>query len=101
MKLSVILFSDVDLQCHLPNIVDTIVWKDMKDIATQTGVSQTTIDSCKQNHPSDTREQTYELLSHWVESEGRGAGRKLIEMLNKSGKRAKAEKVRKILYPPA
>lgn len=70
----------------------------MKDIATQTGVSEAAIESCKLNHRGDAREQTYELLKCWVEGEGRGAGRKLIEMLNKSGKRAKAEKVREILY---
>lgn len=96
--MSFILFPDVDLQHHLPDIANIIIWTEMKDIAAQSGVSKATIDSCKLNHPGDSREQTYELLMHWVEGESRGAGRKLIEMLNKNGKRAKAEKVKEILY---
>lgn len=95
--MSFILFLDVDLQRHLADIADIIIWKDIKDIATMTGVSEATIYSCKQNHADDTREQTYELLKCWVESEGKGAGRKLVEMLHKRGKKAKAEKVKELL----
>lgn len=95
------LFSDVDLQRHLPDIADVIGWKDMQEIAMRSCIPSATIDSFKLSHPSDSQEQTLQLLRSWTERQGEGAGKKLFEILQNSGKRLKAKKVREILSRPA
>lgn len=91
----------MDLQRHLPDIADVIGWKDMQEIAMRSSMPSATIDSFRLNHPGDSQEQTLQLLSSWAERQGREAGKKLIEILQNSGKKRKAEKVREILSCPA
>lgn len=95
------LFSDVDLQRHLPDITEVIGWKDMQEIAMRSGMPNATIESFRLNHPGDSQEQTLQLLRSWAEMQGRGAGKNLIEILQNTGKRLKAEQVRAILSRPA
>ncbi|XP_070772200.1 tumor necrosis factor receptor superfamily member 6 [Enoplosus armatus] len=87
---------DVDIQLHLPDIAKEIGWKDMQDIAMRSGIGNA-IDVCKLDYPGDSQEQTLQLLKVWVESQGRGAPRNLIQNLNQIGRKGKAEKVTDIL----
>ncbi|KAM6922869.1 uncharacterized protein fas [Lycodopsis pacificus] len=88
----------VDLQPHhLPDIADVIGWKDMRDIARRSGIPDNDIESCKLNHQNDSQEQTHQLLKIWMERQGREDSKNLIKALEENGKRAKAEKVQKIL----
>lgn len=57
----------------------------------------TKIDDCKLNNPNNAGEQTIELLSVWVQSQGLTAGEKLYQILESTGRRLKADKVRDIL----
>ncbi|AWP13883.1 putative tumor necrosis factor receptor superfamily member 6 [Scophthalmus maximus] len=86
-----------DLHLHLPDIAAILGWKDMKDVAMRSGISTTAIDSCKLDHPNNSEEQTLQLLVKWVEKQGMGASKDLIEILQKSDKHFKAEKVKEIL----
>ncbi|GAA6229330.1 tumor necrosis factor receptor superfamily member 6 isoform X1 [Lates japonicus] len=86
-----------DIQPHLPDIAEELGWKDMKDIAIRCGIPPATIESCVLNHPGDAREATFELLRIWVEREGSGAGPKLIQILQNSNRKHKAEMVTDIL----
>lgn len=69
----------------------------MKDVAIRCGIPPARIESCELNHRGDAQEATLELLRIWVEREGSGAGRKLIQILQNSNKKRKAEKVTDIL----
>ncbi|XP_054456288.1 tumor necrosis factor receptor superfamily member 6 [Anoplopoma fimbria] len=91
--------SDVELQPHLPDIAKVIGWKDMQEVAMRSSIMDTVIDSCKLNHPGDSQEWTLELLKVFVEKHGKEAPRKLIEILQDSDKRGKAESVQNILCP--
>ncbi|KAF0027576.1 hypothetical protein F2P81_020317 [Scophthalmus maximus] len=86
-----------DLHLHLPDIAAILGWKDMKDVAMRSGISATAIDSCKLDHPNNSEEQTLQLLVKWVEKQGMGASKDLIEILQKSDKHFKAGKVKEIL----
>lgn len=88
----------MDLQPLLPDIAQEIGWKDMKEVAMRTGLSNA-IENVQQNHPGDAQEQTLQLLMTWVQKEGREASNKLIQVLRQSGKNLKADKVKKILNP--
>jgi len=87
----------VDLEPHLPDIVDALGWPVMRDIAIRSGIANVFIENCQLSHPSNVQEQTMQLLREWMERQGKGASQKLIQMLDSSGKRAKAEKVVEIL----
>ncbi|XP_074501491.1 tumor necrosis factor receptor superfamily member 26 [Sebastes fasciatus] len=90
----------VDLQPHMTDIAEAIGWPDMRDVAMGSGILSTTIDSCKLNHPGNSQEQTVELLQIWVERQGREASKNLVQILEDSGKRGKAESVVQILARP-
>lgn len=94
-------FSDVDLEPHFPDLLTVIGWKDMQDIAFRCSIPNTIIESCQLNHPGDAHEQTLELLRNWNEKQGRGAGNKLIQILQDTGKKKKAQKVTNILLRTA
>lgn len=85
------------LDRDLPDIAEIIGWTDMKDVATRSGMQDTTIENCKLNHVGDAREQTLELLQEFVQKEGSQARTTLIQTLQKSGKRRIAERVIAIL----
>ncbi|XP_018552354.1 tumor necrosis factor receptor superfamily member 6 isoform X2 [Lates calcarifer] len=86
-----------DIEPHLSDIAEELGWKDMKDVAIRCGIPPARIESCELNHRGDAQEATLELLRIWVEREGSGAGRKLIQILQNSNKKRKAEKVTDIL----
>ena len=69
----------------------------MKEIAIRSEIPMTKIDDCKLNNPNNAGEQTIELLSVWVQSQGLTAGEKLYQILESTGRRLKADKVRDIL----
>ncbi|XP_056292069.1 tumor necrosis factor receptor superfamily member 23 [Pseudoliparis swirei] len=87
----------VDLQPHLSDIAETIGWRDMHVVALKSRIESAIIESCRLDHPNDSQEQTLRLLQIWVESQGNEASRILIESLQNSNRRAKAEKVIAIL----
>ncbi|XP_039994468.1 tumor necrosis factor receptor superfamily member 6 isoform X2 [Xiphias gladius] len=87
----------LDLQPHLPDIAAELGWKDMHDVAVRSGIPKATIESCQLDHHRDSEQQTLQLLGRWVEKEGRDAPKKLIQILEKSGKRYKAMRVKNIL----
>ncbi|XP_023282375.1 tumor necrosis factor receptor superfamily member 6-like isoform X1 [Seriola lalandi dorsalis] len=89
-------FNVPDIEPHLPDIAEVLGWRDMKDVASRSGILQTAIEACERNHPLDCEEQTKQLLRIWVEKHGSRSPVKLIEILKSSGKRNKAEKVMKI-----
>ncbi|KAL6101969.1 fas [Pungitius sinensis] len=96
------LLTAVDLQCHLPDIAEIIGWKDMKEVATRSGINDTVIESCQLNHPNDSQEQTLQLLKKWVEMQGKEASNMLVQILEKNKKRGKAEKIiEQLSKPPA
>ncbi|XP_034464318.1 tumor necrosis factor receptor superfamily member 6 [Hippoglossus hippoglossus] len=87
-----------DLQLHhVPDIADVLGWKDMQDVAMRSGMTKVEIDSCKRVDPTDSEEQTLQLLLKWVEREGKGGAKQLTTLLRKSRKKEKAERVEKIL----
>ncbi|XP_040905927.1 tumor necrosis factor receptor superfamily member 6 [Toxotes jaculatrix] len=86
-----------DIEAHMPEIAEVLGWKNMRDIALRGGISQTVIETCKQNHPNDGEEQTLQLLMRWVEQQGSDASKTLVQMLQDRGKMQAAEKVRNIL----
>ncbi|TWW78594.1 hypothetical protein D4764_11G0007150 [Takifugu flavidus] len=90
-------FSEVELYPHLPDIADIIGWKDMKDIAIASGITQVTIESVQLNHQNDHEEQTQELLNRFREKHGQEAAKKLIELLKTKGKNNKAVRVESLL----
>ncbi|XP_074501492.1 tumor necrosis factor receptor superfamily member 6-like [Sebastes fasciatus] len=90
----------VDLQPHMAEIAEAIGWTDMRDVAMGSNILDTIIVSCELNHPGDSQEQTLELLKIWVEKQGREASKKLVQILEDSGKRGKAESVVEILAIP-
>lgn len=81
---------------HAPDIAAILGWKDMKDVALRSGLTDVQIDSCQQSN-NNPEEQTLQLLQKWMEALGRGAENKLISILRSSGKKGKAEKVEDIL----
>ncbi|XP_028983607.1 tumor necrosis factor receptor superfamily member 6-like isoform X2 [Betta splendens] len=87
----------IDLYPHLPDIADTIGWKEMERLAMRSGIPKNDIESCKLNRPNDVQSQTLELLKIWTEKNGREASRKLIQMLNNNNMRDKSEAVKSIL----
>lgn len=90
----------VDLQPHMTDIAEAIGWTDMRDVAMGSGILDTTIDSCKLDHPGNSQEQTLQLLQIWVERQGKEASKNLVQILEDSGKRGKAESVVQILAKP-
>lgn len=90
----------VDLESYLPDIAETIGWRDMQDIATRSRIIGTIIESCKLDHPNDSQEQTFRLLQIWVEKQGMQASTNLIQILQNMDRRGKAEKVMDIVSPP-
>ncbi|XP_035519231.1 tumor necrosis factor receptor superfamily member 6 [Morone saxatilis] len=88
---------EVDLQPRLPDIAEALGWKDMKEVAIRSNIPMTVIDSCQLDIPGDSKEQTLKLLLNWVESQGSDAAKNLLEILQRSGKRRKAERVKEIL----
>ncbi|XP_031162909.1 tumor necrosis factor receptor superfamily member 23 isoform X2 [Sander lucioperca] len=90
----------VDLQPHLPDIAEVIGWRDLEVVAIRSSIPNTAIEACKINHPHSIEEATLELLKIWVEKNGREASRNLVQILQRSGKRDKAEKVMDILSRP-
>ncbi|KAA8583710.1 hypothetical protein FQN60_014918 [Etheostoma spectabile] len=90
----------VDLQAHLPDIVEVIGWKVMKDLAMRSTITDPTIEACQMNHPGNIQEATLELLKIWVEKNGKEASRNLVQILHKSGKKDRAERVMDILSRP-
>ncbi|XP_056903944.1 tumor necrosis factor receptor superfamily member 6 [Takifugu flavidus] len=88
---------EVELYPHLPDIADIIGWKDMKDIAIASGITQVTIESVQLNHQNDHEEQTQELLNRFREKHGQEAAKKLIELLKTKGKNNKAVRVESLL----
>ncbi|XP_034408489.1 tumor necrosis factor receptor superfamily member 23 [Cyclopterus lumpus] len=87
----------VDLQPHLSDIADIIGWRDMQVVALRSRMENATIESCRLDHPHNSQEQTLQLLQIWVESQGNEASRILIQSLQNSSRRGKAEKVKDIL----
>ncbi|TNN81814.1 Tumor necrosis factor receptor superfamily member 6 [Liparis tanakae] len=87
----------VDLQPHLSDIAETIGWRDMHVVAMKSRIESAIIESCRLDYPNDSQEQTLRLLHIWVESQGREASRVLIQSLQTSDRRGKAEKVMAIL----
>lgn len=87
----------MDIQPHLPDIAEAIGWKDMKVVAMCSKIPHPIIEACQQNHPHDSQEQTIELLMKFVERNGKKAPNNLVQFLEKSGKRDKAERVTSIL----
>ncbi|XP_010782485.1 tumor necrosis factor receptor superfamily member 6 isoform X2 [Notothenia coriiceps] len=81
------------LERNLPDIAEIIGWTDMKDVATRSGMRDTTIENCKLNHVGNAREQTLELLQEFVQEKGSQAQTTLIQTLKNSGKRRIAERV--------
>ncbi|CAG6016965.1 unnamed protein product [Menidia menidia] len=88
---------DMDLEPYLPEIAVKLGWKVTRDIAMRSEIPGPVIESCQLNWPNNSEEQTLELLKKWVEKQGRGASRKLIQMLEESDKRATAEKVLEVI----
>uniref|UniRef100_A0A8P4K0R2 Tumor necrosis factor receptor superfamily member 6 n=1 Tax=Dicentrarchus labrax TaxID=13489 RepID=A0A8P4K0R2_DICLA len=86
-----------DLQPYLPDIAEAMGWKDMKYVAIRSKIPMTAIESCQLDHPHDSKEQTVKLLMIWVEKQGSDAAKNLLEILQRSGKRRKAENVKDIL----
>ncbi|XP_062257417.1 tumor necrosis factor receptor superfamily member 6 isoform X1 [Platichthys flesus] len=82
---------------HVPDIAGVLGWKDMQDVAMRSGMTKVEIDSCRLVDPTDPVEQTTQLLSKWVEMQGNGGATKLVELLQNSRKKDKAEKVAEIL----
>uniref|UniRef100_A0A8P4K464 Apoptosis-mediating surface antigen FAS n=1 Tax=Dicentrarchus labrax TaxID=13489 RepID=A0A8P4K464_DICLA len=80
-----------DLQPYLPDIAEAMGWKDMKYVAIRSKIPMTAIESCQLDHPHDSKEQTVKLLMIWVEKQGSDAAKNLLEILQRSGKRRKAE----------
>uniref|UniRef100_A0A8C4NRI1 Apoptosis-mediating surface antigen FAS n=1 Tax=Dicentrarchus labrax TaxID=13489 RepID=A0A8C4NRI1_DICLA len=91
------LLYDKDLQPYLPDIAEAMGWKDMKYVAIRSKIPMTAIESCQLDHPHDSKEQTVKLLMIWVEKQGSDAAKNLLEILQRSGKRRKAENVKDIL----
>ncbi|XP_037321626.1 tumor necrosis factor receptor superfamily member 6-like [Pungitius pungitius] len=92
----------VDLQPHLPDIAEIIGWKDMKEVATRSGIQDPVIESCQLDHPNDSQEQTLQLLKIWVEMQGKEASNMLVKILEENKKRGKAEKIiEQLSKPPA
>lgn len=89
--------SAVDLRPHLSSIADIIGWKNMKDIAISTNMSQVKIDNVTLNNQNDHREQTLELLTIFYEQHSREAAQKLIEKLRQKGKNQQADSVERLL----
>lgn len=94
-------FSEGDLEPLFPDLAKAIGWKDMRDIALRSRLSDTEIETCKLSYPTDAYEQTLALLRIWNEKQGRGAGNKLKQMLQDADKKRKAEEVTKILLRSA
>uniref|UniRef100_A0A3Q1ER68 Tumor necrosis factor receptor superfamily member 6-like n=1 Tax=Acanthochromis polyacanthus TaxID=80966 RepID=A0A3Q1ER68_9TELE len=86
-----------DLEPFLPDIAEELTWKDMKHVAQRNGMKHAKIDACEVNHPRDAQEQTFELLTKFVEEHGRNALKILLQTLEKSGKKDQAEKIIEIL----
>lgn len=91
------LVSAVDLSPHMPDIAEELGWKDMKAIAMRSNIKSASIEGCRLDYPGNSQEQTLQLLKIWTEQQGMEASRNLIQILQNSGKKGKAEKVALIL----
>ncbi|XP_031695548.1 tumor necrosis factor receptor superfamily member 23 [Anarrhichthys ocellatus] len=87
----------VDLQPHRSDIAKAIGWKDMRDVARRSGISEKDIESCQLDNPDDSQEQTVQLLNKWMEKQGKEASKNLIKILDQNDKRTTAERVMEIL----
>lgn len=91
------LFSDVDIDPHLPDIARELGWKNARTLALRTGISVATTESYEMEYRYDAEERTLQLLFKWVEKEGRQASKKLIENLVDMKQKKKAKQIRDIL----
>ncbi|XP_075997807.1 tumor necrosis factor receptor superfamily member 6-like [Genypterus blacodes] len=87
---------DVDLTPHLTEVANVLGWMVMRDVARSSDM-KVDIENSKLNHPSDAHEQTLTLLSNWIEKQGSGASRALVEALQSSKKKDTKEKLMKLL----
>ncbi|XP_077469331.1 tumor necrosis factor receptor superfamily member 6 [Stigmatopora argus] len=81
---------------HVPAIVEVLGWKTMKDVAHKSGTNAIVIENCELDYPNDAQERTRRLLTIWVEGQGMGAMKTLVQILGDSNKYT-AEKVSRIL----
>lgn len=88
---------EVDMHPLIPDIASILGWNVMKEIAQRSGMLPSAIDSVQVNHPHNCEEWTVELLGKWVERKGMCASKDLIEMLQKSGKMDRAQKISTII----
>lgn len=91
------LFSDVDIDPHLPDIAMELGWKNARTLALRSGISVATTESYEMEYRNDAEERTLQLLLKWVEKEGKQASKKLIENLVDMKQKKKAERIRHIL----
>ncbi|KAM7385490.1 hypothetical protein PAMP_001572 [Pampus punctatissimus] len=91
------LLKGAEISPHLPEIALKLGWMDMKDVAIRSGTEMTVIESCELDHHGDTQEKTLQLLIKWVEQQGMDAPTKLVQILQDSHKKLKAQMVAKIL----
>ncbi|XP_024152628.1 tumor necrosis factor receptor superfamily member 6 [Oryzias melastigma] len=93
--------NEVNIEPHLSDIAQVLGWKDMRYIARKSEISNTVIETCKLNHPNDTEESTFELLKTWLEKTGSSGLRSLVQILQKSGKKQKKERILNLVRPDA
>lgn len=86
-----------NLQPLLPDIAEELGWTDMRAVAQRSGMTQAKIDACVYDYPHNSQEQTYQLLVKYVDERGRSASKDLLQALERSGSKRKAEKIREIL----
>ncbi|XP_075997804.1 tumor necrosis factor receptor superfamily member 6-like isoform X2 [Genypterus blacodes] len=89
-------FPNVDLMPHRSKIANILGWTVMRDVALRSNM-KTAIQNSELNHPRDTHERTLELLGDWIEKQGSGASRALVEALQSSKKKDKEEELMKLL----
>ncbi|XP_008285019.1 tumor necrosis factor receptor superfamily member 6 [Stegastes partitus] len=87
-----------DLERLLPDIAQELGWPVMKDVAIRSGVRDSVIDACVRDNPSSTQEQTLQLLKEYVQMQGRNAPNHLIDTLQRTNRRAMAERIREIIF---
>lgn len=70
----------------------------MKRVALHSGMTQASIDNQESNHPGNAKEQTYELLREWSQSQGLNkAYPALIRSLHAMKERRTADEIKKII----
>lgn len=85
------------LRSYIPDIAEAIGWTTMRNLAMHSKIPEGRIQSCVEDHPTNSVERTIALLKIWEEKESKNAAPKLIQYLKENNQNTTVDEVLKIM----